>query len=168
MLVLETDRVQILIVVMIVLAMVCVFILWFSLMNLMKLWMQALFANAKVSFAELIGMRLRKTDPKVIVVNRIVAVQAGLDLTTRDLESNYIAGVNISKVVRALIVAKRNGISLSLEEAAKRDLAGRDVLAEIQAAAGKVEPATEPQKEEPRPRQDDDELTDVLGHEKSI
>jgi uncharacterized protein YqfA (UPF0365 family) len=133
-----------------------------------RLWAQAFFARAEVKIPELIGMLLRKTDPKVIVINRIMAVQAGLNLTTKELESHYIAGVNIPKVVRALIVGKRNGIDLSLEEAAKRDLAGRDVLAEVQSSVRKEGPVTGPQPERLQSTKQSDGLTDVLGHEKSI
>lgn len=143
-----------------------VFLLLF--VKFLRLWMQAFFARAEVKIPELMGMWLRKTDPKVIVTNRIMAVQAGLNLTVRDLESSHLAGVDISKVVRALIVAKRNGINLSLEEASKKDLAGRDVLAEVQS---RIEPrayVTKTQSKKPESSKQGDELTDILGHERSI
>jgi uncharacterized protein YqfA (UPF0365 family) len=143
-----------------------VFLLLF--VRFLRLWMQAFFARAEVKIPELIGMWLRKTDPKVIVMNRIMAVQAGLNLTVRDLESYYLSGVDISNVVRALIIAKRNGIELSLEEAAKRDLAGKDVLAEVQS---RIEPegyVAKTRSKKPESSKQGDELTDILGHERSI
>ena len=79
-------------------------------------------------------MYLRKVDIRLIVLSRITAVQAGLDITRRDLESYYLSGGNVSNVVRALIAAKRGDIELSWEDATAIDLAGRDVLAEVQAA----------------------------------
>ncbi len=103
-------------------------------MKFHSLWLQAKLSLANVTFAELTGMYLRKVDVREMVLCRITAVQAGLDLALRDLESHYHTGGNVAKVVRALIAAKRNGIEMSWIEATAIDLAGRDVLAEVQAA----------------------------------
>ncbi len=104
------------------------------LLKFFRIWLQAKLSRADVTFAELIGMWLRKVDVREIVLCRITAVQAGLDLTRLDLESHYHAGGNVAKVVRALILAKREDIDLSWKDATTIDLAGRDVLAEVQAA----------------------------------
>ena len=72
-----------------------------------RLWLQAKLSRADVKFSELIGMWLRKVDTRVIVLSKITAVQAGLTLTTRDLESHYLAGGRVPNVVRALIAANR-------------------------------------------------------------
>lgn len=97
-----------------------------------RLWLQAKLSHADVRFIELIGMWLRKSDVREIVLSRITAVQAGLDLTIRDLEAHYLARGNVARVVRALILAKRENIELSWQDAAVIDLAGGDVLAEVQ------------------------------------
>ena len=57
-----------------------------------RLWLQAYFSRADVRLSELIGMWLRKVDMRTIVLSKITAVQAGLKLTTKDLESHYLAG----------------------------------------------------------------------------
>jgi uncharacterized protein YqfA (UPF0365 family) len=85
-----------------------------------------------VKFIELVGMWLRKVDVRVIILSRITAVQVGLDLTILELEAHYHAGGNVAKVVRALILAKRENIELSWKDAVAIDLAGGDVLAEVQ------------------------------------
>ena len=54
------------------------------------LWIQALSAGARVGFIDLIGMRLRKVNPHVIVLSRIQAVRAGLELSTKELETHYL------------------------------------------------------------------------------
>ena len=95
------------------------------LIKFFKLWLQAKLANAPVPYVEIIGMFLRKTDAKEIVINKIVARQAGLDLSTRQLECHHLAGGRVTSVVRALIVADRNDINMSFEEAASIDLSGR-------------------------------------------
>jgi uncharacterized protein YqfA (UPF0365 family) len=51
-----------------------------------------------------------------------------LTLTTKDLESHYLAGGRVPNVVRALIAANRANIDLSFGTATAIDLAGRDIL----------------------------------------
>ncbi len=93
-----------------------------------RLWLQAWMSKADVKFSELIGMWLRKVDPRTIVLSKITAVQAGLRLTTRELESHFLAGGRVPNVVRALIAANRANIDLSFKTATAIDLAGRDIL----------------------------------------
>ena len=97
-----------------------------------RLWLQARLSRADVKFSELIGMWLRKVDTKTIVLSKITAVQAGLSLTTKDLESHYLARGDVWKVVRALIAANRANIDLTLKTATAIDLAGRDILEAVQ------------------------------------
>ena len=51
-----------------------------ALFQYIALLVQAYMSSAKVSPFDLIGMRLRKVDPRVIVLNRIRAVKAGLNI----------------------------------------------------------------------------------------
>jgi len=104
----------------------------FFVIKFFRLWLQAWFSRANVKFSELIGMWLRKVDMKMIVLSKITAVQAGLHVTTRDLESHYLAGGRVPTVVRALIAANRANIDLSLATATAIDLAGRDILEAVQ------------------------------------
>ncbi|MHC4110673.1 MAG: flotillin-like protein FloA [Planctomycetota bacterium] len=97
-----------------------------------RLWLQARLSRADVKFSELIGMWLRKVDTRTIVLSKITAVQAGLSLTTRDLESHFLAGGRVPNVVRALIAANRANIELTLKTATAIDLAGRDILEAVQ------------------------------------
>src|SRR5699024_12358535 len=55
-----------------------------------------------------------------------------LDVKTNQLESHYLAGGNVDRVVNALIAAHRANISLSFERCAAIDLAGRNVLEAVQ------------------------------------
>jgi uncharacterized protein YqfA (UPF0365 family) len=97
-----------------------------------KLWLQAKVSGADVGFSELIGMWLRKVNTRLIVENRITAVQAGIPLTTRDLQSHYMAGGRVPNVVRALIAADRANIQLTFKTATGIDLAGRDLIDAVQ------------------------------------
>lgn len=93
-----------------------------------RLWIAALSSGAPVGLGQLIGMRLRRVNPKVVVEPRISASKAGLDLHVDQLEAHYLAGGNVADVVNALISADKAGIELSFERAVAIDLAGRDVL----------------------------------------
>lgn len=97
-----------------------------------RLWLQARLSRADVKFSELIGMWLRRVDTRVIVLSKITAIQAGLTVTTRDLESHFLAGGRVPNVVRALIAANRANIELTLKTATAIDLAGRDILDAVQ------------------------------------
>jgi len=100
--------------------------------HIFGLWVQALFAGAKVTIRELIGMKLRKVDPRLIVLSKIQAVRAGLDISTEALESHYLAGGRVRNVVIALIAADRANIELTWKTATAIDLAGRDILDAVQ------------------------------------
>jgi uncharacterized protein YqfA (UPF0365 family) len=130
-----------LVIVVIVLAFLAFFLLF---LKFFRLWLQAKLSCADVSYPELMGMYLRHSDYPTIVLCRIMAVQGGLTLSARDLESHYLAGGRVADVVRALILAKKKKIDLSWEDATAMDIEGRDLLAEVEGwASDKAEPAVE-------------------------
>ena len=98
----------------------------------MGLWVTAIFSGVRVTLGELIGMRFRKVPPSVIVNSLITATKAGLQLTTRELETHYLAGGNVPNVIRALISADKANIELSFNQSTAIDLAGRDVFEAVQ------------------------------------
>jgi len=100
--------------------------------NYVNLWLQAWLSGAYVGFVNLVMMRLRKVQPSIIVRARIMAIKAGLNLRTNELEGHYLAGGNVTRVVQALIAASKANINLSFKQATAIDLAGRDVLDAVQ------------------------------------
>jgi len=124
-----------------------VFIFFLLFLKFFRLWLQAKLSRADVKFSELIGMWLRRVDTRTIVISKITAVQAGLELTTNDLESHYLAGGHVPNVVRALIAANRANIELTLKTATAIDLAGRDILEAVQTSVNpKVIDCPDPEK----------------------
>jgi uncharacterized protein YqfA (UPF0365 family) len=107
-------------------------VLFIFLFKFINLWIQAYLSKAPVSLFSLVGMQLRKVNPSVIVRGVVSSVQAGIPITTRDLEAHYLAGGNVLKVVSALIAADRANLGLDFRRAAAIDLAGRDVLEAVQ------------------------------------
>ena len=94
----------------------------------LRLWVAALAAGVKLGLLSLIGMRLRKVDPNVIVPSLIMLHKAGLETEINQMEAHYLAGGNVLNVIKALISADKAEIVLNFERAAAIDLAGRDVL----------------------------------------
>ena len=94
----------------------------------LQLWLQAFLSGARVSLLDLIMMRLRKVPPSVIVLNRITAKKAGLEVPTNLLEAHFMAGGRIDRVIRAMIAADKAKIDLGWDRATSIDLAGRDIL----------------------------------------
>ena len=73
-------------------------------------------------------MRLRKVPPSDIVLNRIMAKKAGIDVPTNMLEAHYMAGGRVDRVIRAMIASGKAKIDLGWDRATAIDLAGRDIL----------------------------------------
>ena len=96
--------------------------------NFAMLWLQALTSGARVAFWSLVGMKLRRVNPATIVLTRIQAVKAGLDVSTDALETHYLSGGRVKNVVNAMIAANRARIELPWDTACAIDLAGRDIL----------------------------------------
>ena len=93
------------------------------------LFITAFFSGVKVKiFKDLVGMRLRKVPPVVIVRSMITATKAGIKLDQAKLEAHYLAGGNVVRVINALVSADKANLGLSFERATAIDLAGRDVL----------------------------------------
>jgi uncharacterized protein YqfA (UPF0365 family) len=96
------------------------------------LWVTAFFSRVPISIGSLIGMRLRKVPPAIIVNAMINATKAGLTIDRDALEAHYLAGGSVQTVVNALISADKANIPLDFNMATAIDLAGRDVLLAVQ------------------------------------
>ncbi|MCH9812075.1 flotillin-like protein FloA [bacterium] len=94
-----------------------------------SLWFRAIVSSAHVSMLSIIGMRIRKVNPRLIVDSKINLTKAGLkDISVSELETHYLAGGNLSEVVRACIAADKANIELTWKQATAIDLAGRDLF----------------------------------------
>ncbi len=93
------------------------------------LYITAYFSGVRMKiFKDLVGMRLRKVPPVIIVRSMITATKAGIKLEQGKLEAHYLAGGNVIRVINSLISADKANLGLSFERATAIDLAGRDVL----------------------------------------
>lgn len=111
---------------------IAVISLFYFIGSALSLWVQALVSGARASLLGIVFMRFRKVPPKLIVEGKIMAVKAGLMVSTDELESHYLAGGNVMRVIQALIAADKANIELNFNRAAAIDLAGRHVLEAVQ------------------------------------
>lgn len=102
------------------------------LLNFFSVWIRALFSGARVTFTELVALRLRNVPVGLVVDSRITAVKSGLDVTIDGLSTHYLAGGSVEMVVLALIASQKAGIRLDFDRACAIDLAtkgtGKTVL----------------------------------------
>ena len=105
------------------------FLFFVLIVRYISLWFQAFVSGAPISLFNIIGMSMRKIPPRIIVGTMINLTKAGIkQVTTADLETHYLAGGNVTNVVRAMIAADKANIPLSWRQATAIDLAGRDIL----------------------------------------
>jgi uncharacterized protein YqfA (UPF0365 family) len=96
------------------------------------LWLSAKFANVHISLMQLLFMRFRRVPPSLIVNAMVTATKAGIHVERDLLEAHFLAGGNVSKVIRALISAEKANLGLDFKAATAIDLAGRDVFEAVQ------------------------------------
>jgi len=97
-----------------------------------NLWFTAQLSGVKVNLLNLVLMRLRKVSPSLVVNAMITSTKAGLNITSNDIETHYLAGGNVNNVIKALISADKANIPLDFKLATAIDLAGRDVFDAVQ------------------------------------
>lgn len=97
-----------------------------------NLWFTAQLSGVRVSLLNLLLMRLRKVSPSLVVNSMIISTKAGLNITSNEIETHYLAGGNVNRVIKALISADKANIPLSFKSATAIDLAGRDVFDAVQ------------------------------------
>ncbi len=124
----QIGTVSIIIIVVALVAALIFIVFLFLFFSFIRLWIQALLTEAEIGIVNLIGMKLRNVDYAMIVRQKIALVQAGVKVTTDDLESHFLARGNVPKTATAVIAAHKAGLDLPWRTAAAIDLAGRDVL----------------------------------------
>src|SRR5437588_2834034 len=96
--------------------------------SFLRLWIQCLLTGARISIWDLVGMKLRNVDYPMIVRQKIALVQAGVKVSTQEMEAHYLSRGNVPKTATAVIAAHKAAMDLPWRVAAAIDLAGRDVL----------------------------------------
>ena len=97
----------------------------FTVGKVFTLWLQAFMAGVPISMFQVLGMRFRKTDMRVVVRSLIMATQAGVPVTSTEMESAYLQGVDLEKITLAMIHAKREGMEVTFQDLVEADLEDR-------------------------------------------
>lgn len=100
----------------------------FGLVIPLPLWFAAVLSGVWISPLSMVGMRLRRIPPQVILSALIQAKKAGLNITSEELEKHYLAGGDVFRVIYALVASDKANIGLGIQQATAIDLAGRNVL----------------------------------------
>lgn len=97
-----------------------------------NLWFTAQLSGVKINLLNLVLMRLRRVPPSLVVNAMITSTKAGLNITSNEIETHYLAGGHVNNVIKALISADKASIPLDFKLATAIDLAGRDVFEAVQ------------------------------------
>ncbi|MFC3196772.1 flotillin-like protein FloA [Parapedobacter deserti] len=97
-----------------------------------NLWFTAQLSGVRVNLLNLLLMRLRKVSPALVTNAMITSTKAGLNITSNEIETHFLAGGNVNNVIKALISADKANIPLDFKLATAIDLAGRDVFDAVQ------------------------------------
>ena len=97
-----------------------------------NLWFTAQLSGVRINLLNLLLMRLRKVPPALVTNAMITSTKAGLDITSNEIETHFLAGGNANNVIKALISADKANIPLDFKLATAIDLAGRDVFDAVQ------------------------------------
>ena len=92
-------------------------------LSFFSVWLRARLAGAPVNMLNLVAMRLRQVPYALIVDARIRACKAGIEITSDEVEAQYLAGGNVIACVHALIAAQKAGIVLDWRKTCAIDLA---------------------------------------------
>jgi uncharacterized protein YqfA (UPF0365 family) len=111
---------------------VVLLVIFAVLFQFIGLYVRAYVSGARVSFIDLIGMKLRKVNSTLIVNSRIQATRAGLQVSQAEMETHVLAGGDLLRVINAMIAANKANIELTWQNATAIDLAGRDILDAVQ------------------------------------
>ena len=93
----------------------------FVFVRLFRLWLKAILSGANIPVAALIGMMLRRTPMDDVVRWTIMAAQAGVPVTSAQIESAILQGVDTERAVLAMIRARQTGMSITWEEVIAED-----------------------------------------------
>jgi uncharacterized protein YqfA (UPF0365 family) len=98
------------------------------LMQFFALYTRALLSGAPVTVLDVLGMKLRRVNARMVVDAWIQARRERIGVTLADLETHVLAGGDLPHVMSAVIAAKKMGKELDWKQATAMDLAQRDVV----------------------------------------
>ena len=90
-------------------------------LSVFRPWLQCFLSGAPISFFEILGMRLRRTNPANVIPYGIMAAQAGHPIRWSILESTHLQGLDLEKLVTAWLAVKGREMDLTFEDLVNAD-----------------------------------------------
>src|SRR5881275_1409649 len=84
----------------------------FVFLSFLNLWIQCVLTGADISIWNLLWMKLRKVNYEMIVKQKIALVQAGVKISTGEMEAHYLSGGDVEKTAFSVIAAHKANIEL--------------------------------------------------------
>jgi len=95
------------------------------------LWLQVHITGVPIGFFKVARMSLRKVNVKDVLNARVLGHRANVSVPIERMEEHSLARGNVTRVMTALVEARREGMEDSFEDLCVIDLSGKDVLEEI-------------------------------------
>ena len=120
--------------------------------NFIGLYIQAMLSGAPIGMFDLLAMKLRRVPLQLIVMARITAKKAGVNIPTDKWEAHYLARGKVEELLRAIVTAHQGGLAIvddgdeNLSAAASKKQRDRhlfDALASHVLAGGRVQDVVE-------------------------
>ncbi|QDU45295.1 SigmaW regulon antibacterial [Symmachiella dynata] len=86
-----------------------------------SLWLQAFLARTHISLIQVVGMKLRRSPVKDIVRWKIMAAQAGVAISAKELEAAALQGADVERAVLAMIRAQETGQEMTWNDVIAED-----------------------------------------------
>lgn len=125
----NTGGSSVLLLVIVVFVLLFVLLTFFQFTSFHALYLRALMSGVRISIFDLVGMRLRRVDPRRMVDCLIRAHKNKVAVTLRELETHLLAGGSPEQVVTALMLAREKEMPRSFHSYSVADLVGEDVVA---------------------------------------
>ena len=90
-------------------------------------WLRAWASGARVTFMELIALKLKGISVRKIVDVRITLIRSGFNVSVDDLSAHHLAGGDVHMVMQGLLKAKEKNIDLSFDQACALDLQDKGI-----------------------------------------
>jgi uncharacterized protein YqfA (UPF0365 family) len=105
--------------------------------SFIRLWIRSFLTGANVGLVDMIRMKLCNVDYSKVVIWKIALVQAGVKVSTQEMEALYLSDgtrekIAVDRVSQAVIAAHKASMDLPWRDASAIQLAGRNILEAVQ------------------------------------
>ncbi len=106
--------------------------------SFIPLYIRAKASGLQCTILRMIGMKLRRLDPKFVIDQMIILSKAGVDTTFDEIEAHLLAGGNLGGVVEAMVSAYKADLNVTFKRLCAIDLAGRNVVRAVNACVSPI------------------------------